>query len=70
MPRTMRTHEAGQQIVAVGDYAYLAPTGRVLTVGAEVLLPGNWFDPKPRWAKVTGMGTSYDGPLVEVADVR
>lgn len=70
MPQTMRTHQGRQQIVAVGDYAYLAPEGRVLVVGDEVLLPGNWFDPKARWAKVTGMGTSYTGPLVEVADVR
>lgn len=67
-----RTSVGGDQIVTVGRYSYRWG-GEPLRVGDTVELPGNWLTQargvdQPTGV-VTGIGSSYTGPLASVVRV-
>jgi hypothetical protein len=64
-----RLHEDGAQVVQVGRYAYKW-RGEPLSVGDEVLVPGNWLVREPQWLTVTGFGSDYDGALSFILNMR
>jgi hypothetical protein len=58
---------AGNQIVAIGRYAYVWAGAEPLKVGDVVELPGNWTTGfEPYRGAVTALGTGYNGPLDRV----
>jgi hypothetical protein len=72
LDRGTRIHEiGGDQVVTVGRYAYRWSGETPLEIGDRVLLPENYVSrvrhgPGPVEAIVTGLGTTYQGPLAFV----
>lgn len=72
LDKETRIHEiGGDQVVAVGRYAYRWSGETPLDIGDRVLLPENYVSrlkdgPGPVEATVTGLGTTYQGPLAFV----
>lgn len=63
-------HRDGRQVVCVGSYAYLAPSGVDVSVGQKVLLPPDGiFHTSAHWESVTSLGTSYSGDLKQLLGV-
>lgn len=48
-----------------GEYTYLTE-GINLKIGDIVEVPGNFVNPHPRKAEVTGLGSDYDGPCKSI----
>ncbi|WP_285731987.1 hypothetical protein [Nocardiopsis sp. ATB16-24] len=69
LDKETRIHEiGGDQVVQVGGYAYRWRGRPPLAVGDRVLLPENYvsrmkYGPGPMEGTVTGLGTTYRGPL-------
>ena len=69
--RHFRTHDhQGRQIVVLdGRLTYAWSGSPELAIGDTVRVPGPYFDPYPRNCKVTSLGSSYIGSLVEITSL-
>ena len=65
-PPQIPTHKDGNQIVRVGQENYLWSGQQQLRVGDVVLLPGSTYDPAPRTATITALGSQYRGTMKHV----